>query len=350
MKTIFTPPYIEVNEPGENISSKSETEKKKSKEKDQFCHGGIPHKMMSPTKGPALEASSLAKGSYPTYKSVDPSTLSTDDMDIFRIERLWVNESGQRFAFGHHYLRPHETFHEPSRRFFQNEVFRVPIYEVLPLDTIWRQCWVLDLQTFCKGRPVGSLEEHVYICENRVDKSARLFHKISKPKYPICVKWFAFNLFDLKLRPQRTYTPHEVPDTYSKKTATNSSNKQRSQADDNEKVQHSNKLDNNLTPSTSSSVSNSFKQNSRTKSTNQNTNGKGKSKNNTAQQQPLDNQQQLLQLSTNASSSSSIAANKNKNKLEDTLMKLLSKMPKKNAVDASYLLEHDKRSRKRKIL
>ena len=206
MKTLFTPPHIEVNEPGENNSSKSETEKKKSKEKDQFCHGGIPHKMMSPTKGPALEASSLAKGSYPTYKSVDPSTLSTDDMDIFRIERLWVNESGQRFAFGHHYLRPHETFHEPSRRFFQNEVFRVPIYEVLPLDTIWRQCWVLDLQTFCKGRPVGSLEEHVYICENRVDKSARLFHKISKPKYPICVKWFAFNLFDLKLRPQRTYT------------------------------------------------------------------------------------------------------------------------------------------------
>ena len=205
-KPLLSPPHIEINEPGENVSSKSELEKKKSKEKDQFCHGGIPHKMMSPTKGPALEASSLAKGSYPTYKSVDPTTLSTDDMDIFRIERLWVNESGQRFAFGHHYLRPHETFHEPSRRFFQNEVFRVPIYEVLPLDTIWRQCWVLDLQTFCKGRPVGALEEHVYICENRVDKTARLFHKISKPKYPICVKWFAFNVFDLKLRPQRTYT------------------------------------------------------------------------------------------------------------------------------------------------
>ena len=209
-KLILTPPHIEVNEPGENDSSKSETEKRKSKEKEQFCHGGIPHKMMSPTKGPALEASSLAKGNYPTYKSVDPTTLSTDDMDIFRIERLWVNESGQRFAFGHHYLRPHETFHEPSRRFFQNEVFRVPIYEVLPLDSIWRQCWVLDLQTYCKGRPVGTLEEHVYICENRVDKSARLFHKISKPKYPICVKWFAFNVFDLKLRPQRNYTVSQL--------------------------------------------------------------------------------------------------------------------------------------------
>ena len=207
--TCLTPPHVEIENPlpGENDPSKSETDKKrKVVNKDQFCHGGIPHKMMSPTKGPALEASSLAKGNYPTYKSVDENLLSTDDMDIFRIERIWTNEAGQRFAFGHHYLRPHETFHEPSRRFFPNEVFRVPIYEVLPLDTIWRQCWVLDLQTFCKGRPVGAKEEHIYICENRVDKTARLFHKISKAKYPICTKWFAFNHFDLRLRPQRTYT------------------------------------------------------------------------------------------------------------------------------------------------
>ena len=172
--------------------------------KDQFSHGGIPHKMMSPLKGPSLEASSLAKGNYPTYKSA--GDVSTDDMDIFRIERLWTNSDGERFAFGHHYLRPHETFHEPSRKFFSNEVFRVPIHEVLPLDSIWKQCWVLDIPTFTKGRPIGSVEEHVYICEYRVDKTARLFNKISKPKYPTCTKWFAFDYFDLKLKPQRTYT------------------------------------------------------------------------------------------------------------------------------------------------
>lgn len=207
--SMLTPPRVEVDaimSTDEDVISNTEQEKKKTKDKDQFCHGGIPHKMMSPTKGPALEASSLAQGNYPTYKSVDANTISIDDMDIFRIERLWVNESGQRFAFGHHYLRPRETFHEKSRRFFPNEVFRVPIYEVLPLDTVWRQCWVLELQTYCKGRPAGAKEEHVYICENRVDKHARIFQKISKPKYPICMKWFAFNVFDLKLRPQRTYT------------------------------------------------------------------------------------------------------------------------------------------------
>ena len=113
-------------------------------------HGGVPHKSISPIKGPSKEAASLLPGNYPTYKTVDSRIVSTDDMDIFRVERLWINEAGQRFAFGYHYLRPHETFHEPSRKFFDNEVFRVPLYEVLPLDTIWKQCWVMDPSTFCR--------------------------------------------------------------------------------------------------------------------------------------------------------------------------------------------------------
>lgn len=177
--------------------------------------GGVPHKSISPIKGPSKEAASLLSGNYPTYKTVDKN-LSTDDMDIFRVERLWINEAGKMFAFGYHYLRPHETFHEPTRRFFDNEVFRVPLYEVLPLDTIWRQCWVMDPISFCRGRPNDAEEEHVYICEYRVDKTARLFNKISKPKYPVCTKFYAFNEFDLRLKVTRAYTPHEVPDKWTK--------------------------------------------------------------------------------------------------------------------------------------
>jgi len=118
-----------------------------------------------------------------------------------------VVSRGERFAFGHHYLRPHETYHEPTRKFFSNEVMRVPLYEVVPLDLIWGQCWVLDLNTYCKGRPVGAPEEHVYVCEYRVDKSARLFSKVAKPsRPPICTKSYAFDYFDTRLKPVRTYT------------------------------------------------------------------------------------------------------------------------------------------------
>ena len=164
---------METDSPAETSSSKPDQEKGEENKKKEVTVGGIQHKLMSPTKGPSLEASSLARGNYPTFRTADPSATAVDDMDIFRVERLWRDESGQRFAFGHHYLRPRETYHEPSRRFFPNEVFRVPIYEVLPLDSVWARCWVLDPQTFCRGRPVGAVEEHVYICEHRVDKGAR---------------------------------------------------------------------------------------------------------------------------------------------------------------------------------
>ena len=40
---------------------------------------------------------------------------------------------------------------------------------------------------------------------------------------------------------------------------------------------------------------------------------------------------------------------KSKSKLEATLLRLLSKLPKKNAVDASYLLDRKKRARKKSV-
>ncbi|XP_026677088.1 histone-lysine N-methyltransferase ash1-like [Diaphorina citri] len=126
-----------------------------------------------------------------------------------QVERLWKNEAGDRFAFGHHYLRPHETYHEPSRKFFENEVMRIPLYEVVPLDLIMARCYVLDLATYCKGRPVDSSPEHIYISEFRLDKGARLFAKMPKPKVPpVCMKSFAFEMYKEKLKPVRTYTPH----------------------------------------------------------------------------------------------------------------------------------------------
>merc|ERR1712141_6938 len=188
---------------------------------------------------------------------------------------------------------------------------------------------------YCKGRPVKALEEHVYICENRVDKTARLFHKISKPKYPLCMKWFAFHVFDFKLRPQRTYTPHEVPDNYSKKALSTSTNKKG--GNDDTRVQSTNKSDNTAPHSCTSSV---ISKQGGTKKTTSNKQSSCKGKAKSSEQEPN-------QLGNNASASN--ATSKNKNKLDDTLLRLLSKMPKKNAVDASYLLEHDKRPRKRKV-
>lgn len=142
----------------------------------------------------------VKKHTYETIGKVD-----FGDCDIFRIEQLWKDECGRRFAYGHHYLRPHETYHEPSRKFYQNEVMRVPLYEEVPIEMIMGRCWVLDPITFCKGRPVDAVEEHVYICELRVDKAAKTFAKVSKNQYPVCQKSYAFHKFAQKLKIQRTY-------------------------------------------------------------------------------------------------------------------------------------------------
>ncbi|XP_061616459.1 histone-lysine N-methyltransferase ASH1L isoform X2 [Phyllopteryx taeniolatus] len=142
------------------------------------------------------------------------SHINRDKLDIFRIEKLWKNEKGERFAFGHHYFRPHETHHSPSRRFYQNELFRMPLYEIIPLEAVVATCCVLDLYTYCKGRPKGVKEPDVYICDYRLDKSAHLFYKIHRNRYPVCTKPYAFNHFPKRLTPKRDFSPHYVPDNY----------------------------------------------------------------------------------------------------------------------------------------
>uniref|UniRef100_A0A8C4NHN1 Histone-lysine N-methyltransferase ASH1L n=1 Tax=Eptatretus burgeri TaxID=7764 RepID=A0A8C4NHN1_EPTBU len=150
--------------------------------------------------------------SRPSYKLPLPG--DTMKLDIFRVEKLWKNEKGERCAFGHHYLRPQQTHHAPSRRFYHNELFRVPLYEVVPLHAVVGICWVMDLYTYCKGRPKGAQEEDIYICDYRLDKSAHLFYKIHRNRYPICTKPYAFDHFAKKLAPKRDFSPHFIPENY----------------------------------------------------------------------------------------------------------------------------------------
>ncbi|XP_077989567.1 uncharacterized protein LOC144443861 isoform X2 [Glandiceps talaboti] len=142
------------------------------------------------------------------------SNISRDKLDVFRVEKLWKNEKGDRFAFGHHYFRPHETHHTPSRKFYHNELFRVPLYEIIPLEAIVGLCCVMDLYTYCKGRPKGYKEQDIYICEYRLDKTAHLFYPIGKTRHPVSTKSYAFDKFAKKIWPKKNYSPHYVPEHF----------------------------------------------------------------------------------------------------------------------------------------
>lgn len=57
-------------------------------------------------------------------------------------------------------------------------------------------------------------EQDVYICDYRLDKSAHLFYKIHRNRFPICTKPYAFDHFPKRLTPKRDFSPHYVPDNY----------------------------------------------------------------------------------------------------------------------------------------
>lgn len=56
------------------------------------------------------------------------------------------------------------------------------------------------------GRPKGVREQDVYICDYRLDKSAHLFYKIHRNRYPVCTRPYAFDHFPKRLTPRRDFS------------------------------------------------------------------------------------------------------------------------------------------------
>lgn len=153
----------------------------------------------SPTKPTSLKPSI---GGKHTYKTI--TKINYEECDIFRVEKLWKTADGRRMVYGHHHLRPHETFREPTRKFYSNELMQYGLVETIDIDLVMARCWVLDNHTYFKGRPLESEERHVYVCEHKMNKQKRQFDKIPSKQRPlICTKPFAFYTFQTKLRQSR---------------------------------------------------------------------------------------------------------------------------------------------------
>lgn len=126
---------------------------------------------------------------------------------ILRVSSLVVDPSGRKWVLGSHFLRPSETYHEPSRKFYQKEVLRSPIMDRVPIEDVKGLCCVLDPSTYCKGRPKGFKEEDVFICEMRTDRHAKSFNKIPKNNhFFVNTQSYAFDRFAQKLTIKRDYT------------------------------------------------------------------------------------------------------------------------------------------------
>lgn len=74
-----------------------------------------------------------------------------------------------------------------------------------------RPCFVLDIRTYCKGKPISDnssrvLLSDIFICEYRVDKLARTFMRLIKSKHlGINTKSYCFDNYVEKLTLKRDY-------------------------------------------------------------------------------------------------------------------------------------------------
>ncbi len=216
-----------------------------------------PTKKSSPAKGKppgssvtaaqlsVAEAAEISKTFLETLKEEAALALKTKNQHferkeciIIRVQHLAVVEATkQLILYGHHYLWPRETYHEPTRKFFHNEVLRSPNNEWAALEEVRGTCAVLDRSTFFKGKPIGFAPEDIFVCEFRVDRQAKAFSRIGKAGNGVQVstKSYAFEMYETPLSVKRTYSvrelnaicvesnltlfflspqPHDIPETY----------------------------------------------------------------------------------------------------------------------------------------
>ncbi|XP_071547124.1 protein polybromo-1 isoform X2 [Panulirus ornatus] len=100
------------------------------------------------------------------------------DYPILHIERLWTNSEGRQMVYGCNYYRPAETFHQPNRKFFEQEVFKTDQHHAYPLTEVIGKCYVLPLVDYIKMKPEDVDEKEVYVCESRYNSRNRFFKKI----------------------------------------------------------------------------------------------------------------------------------------------------------------------------
>jgi len=122
------------------------------------------------------------------------------------VEKLWTDESGDKFAFGFHLLRPQDTIHEDDELFFHNELFASPFHEIVPLEAVLSRCYVITPLQYRKSKPKGGKLEEIFVCEKRLDSSLRVTSQTYIP--PACEQLIKYR------KPISLVRDQKVPDHF----------------------------------------------------------------------------------------------------------------------------------------
>ena len=111
------------------------------------------------------------------YTESDAATTGTAKK-IFLIEKIYADPAtGAQMMSGSRFFRPVETFHVPSRKFLEREVFRTDVQDNFGFDKVVGRCFVMPAKDYFRFAPVGFKDEDVYVCESQYSSKQKSFKK-----------------------------------------------------------------------------------------------------------------------------------------------------------------------------
>uniref|UniRef100_A0A4W3IBU1 Protein polybromo-1 n=1 Tax=Callorhinchus milii TaxID=7868 RepID=A0A4W3IBU1_CALMI len=120
-------------------------------------------------------------GDYVYVAPAEPDLLP----HIVCIERLWQDDTGEKWLYGCWFYRPNETFHLATRKFLEKEVFKSDYYSKVLVSKILGKCVVMFVKEYFKIRPEGFRDEDVFVCESRYSAKTKSFKKIKLWTMPV---------------------------------------------------------------------------------------------------------------------------------------------------------------------
>ena len=100
--------------------------------------------------------------------------------EIHRLDRLFERE-GIRTILGRRFYRAKmETFHEPTRIFYEQELARSSLNAIMPISRVISRCYVMPVHHYNTHRAEGVAEKDTYVCEFNYFPKMRTWEKIEQ--------------------------------------------------------------------------------------------------------------------------------------------------------------------------
>ena len=119
------------------------------------------------------------------YVGSNDKSLEPHIIYIEKFKRDPINN--QTLIHGCWFYRPSETFHIPTRRFLEKEIFKTDNYTSTPLSQVLGKCCVMFVKDYFRTKPLNFADQDVYVCESRYSCKGKSFKKIKVWTYELNV-------------------------------------------------------------------------------------------------------------------------------------------------------------------